>query len=72
VSIELDKELEGLAVRSSKLVECKIAGVDILESQNGPLVVEVNSQPGWRGLQSVTKTNIADEIVSFVTSELKR
>jgi len=46
--------------------------VDILESPRGPLVVEVNSQPGWRGLQSVTKVNIADEIVDFVLSEIKK
>jgi RimK family alpha-L-glutamate ligase len=71
-SIELDKRLEDMAVRSAKLIECKIAGVDILESPRGPVVVEVNSQPGWKGLQSVTKTNIADEIVDFVLSELKK
>jgi glutathione synthase/RimK-type ligase-like ATP-grasp enzyme len=33
--------------------------------------VELNSQPGWRGLQSVTKTNIADEIIDYILSELK-
>jgi len=71
-SIELDKTLEEMAIKSTKLIECKIAGVDILESPRGPLVVEVNSQPGWRGLQSVTKVNIADEIVDFILSELKR
>jgi RimK family alpha-L-glutamate ligase len=70
--IKLDKTLEDLAVKSAKLIECKIAGVDILESPRGPLVVEVNSQPGWRGLQSVTNVNIADEIVTFLLSELKR
>ncbi len=72
VSIELDKTLEEMAVKSAKLIECKIAGVDILESSRGPLVVEVNSQPGWRGLQSITRVNLADEIVSFVLSELKK
>jgi ribosomal protein S6--L-glutamate ligase len=61
-----------MAIKSAKLIECKIAGVDILESPRGPLVVEVNSQPGWRGLQSVTRVNIADEIVDFVLSELKK
>jgi len=70
--IKLDKTLEDMAVKSAKLIECKIAGVDILESPKGPLVVEVNSQPGWRGLQSVAGVNIADEIVSFVLSELKK
>ncbi|MGB9853700.1 MAG: RimK family alpha-L-glutamate ligase [Candidatus Bathyarchaeales archaeon] len=71
-SIKLDTSLEDLAVKSAKVIECKIAGVDILESPRGPLIVEVNSQPGWRGLQSVTSINIADEIVAFVLSELKK
>jgi len=72
VSIKLDKTFEEMAVKSASLIECKIAGVDILESSRGPLFVEVNSQPGWKGLQSVTGTNIADEIVDFILSELKR
>jgi RimK family alpha-L-glutamate ligase len=70
--IKLDSQMEELAVKSAKLIKCKIAGVDILESPKGPLVVEVNSQPGWRGLQSVTRVNIADAIVDFVLSELKK
>ena len=70
--IRLDKSMEEMAIKSAKLIECKIAGVDILESPRGPLVVEVNSQPGWRGLQSVMRVNIADEIVDFVLSELKK
>jgi RimK family alpha-L-glutamate ligase len=70
--LRLDKIMDEMAVKSAKLIECKIAGVDILESPRGPLVVEVNSQPGWRGLQSVTRVNIANEIVDFVLSELKK
>jgi len=70
--LRLDKSMEEMAVKSAKLIECKIAGVDILESPRGPLVVEVNSQPGWKGLQSVTRINIANEIVDFVLSKLKK
>ena len=70
--MRLDDSLEELAVKSAKFIECKIAGVDILESPKGLVVVEVNSQPGWRGLQTVTQVNIADEIVDFVLSELKK
>lgn len=70
--LKLSSELEELAVKAAGLVECKVAGVDILESPRGPVIVEVNSQPGWMGLQSVTKVNIADEIVKFLLSELKR
>jgi RimK family alpha-L-glutamate ligase len=72
VTINLDKQLEAIAVKASGLVECKVAGVDILESPRGPVVVEVNSQPGWKGLQSVTRVKIADEILDFVFSELKK
>jgi len=72
VSIDLDKTLETMAVKSAELIECKIAGVDILETPNGPLFVEVNSQPGWKGLQSVARVNIADEIVDFILLELEK
>ena len=70
--LELEKKLEEIAVKSAKLVGCKVAGVDILESPMGPTVVDINSQPGWKGLQSVTRVNVADEIVAFVLSELKK
>ncbi|MBM4400871.1 MAG: RimK family alpha-L-glutamate ligase, partial [Crenarchaeota archaeon] len=70
--ITLDPAFEELAVKSAKAVGCKIAGVDILESPDGPKVCDVNSQPGWKGLQMVTKVNVAEEIVTFVLSELKR
>jgi len=71
VSMKINQELENLAVTAAKIIGCKVAGVDILENPKGPVIVELNSQPGWRGLQSVTKTNIADEIVKFTLSELK-
>jgi len=70
--LELDSTLEALAVKAAKAVGCKIAGVDILEGPNGPMIVDVNSQPGWKGLQMVTKVNVAKEIVTFILSELKR
>jgi RimK family alpha-L-glutamate ligase len=70
--ITLSAEYEELAVKASKAVGCKVAGVDILEGPTGPKIVDVNSQPGWKGLQVVTKVNIADEIVNFLLSELKK
>ena len=70
--ITLNKDFEDLAVKASKAVGCKIAGIDILEGPDGPKIVDVNSQPGWKGLQTVTKVNVAEEIVNFVLSELKQ
>lgn len=71
VALTPNEEVERLAVKAAEVVGCKIAGVDLLESEDGPVVIELNSQPGWRGLQSVASVNIAEEIVSFVVSELK-
>ena len=71
VPLNLPAELESLAVKAAKVIGCKVTGVDIVEGPDGPLVIELNSQPGWRGLQSVTKISIADEIISYILSELK-
>jgi len=71
-TVNLEGSLNEMAIKAAQLIECKVAGVDILESPEGPVVVEVNSQPGWKGLQSVTRVKIADEILDFVLSELKR
>jgi len=69
---QISKEFEEIAIKSAKAVGCKIAGVDILEGPDGPRIVDVNSQPGWKGLQVVAKVNIAEEIVNFVLKELKK
>ena len=71
VSLNLPKELENLAVKAAKVIGCKVTGVDLIEGPNGPSLIELNSQPGWRGLQSVTKIIIADEIINYIKSELK-
>ncbi len=69
---DISDKFKELAVKASEAVGCKIAGVDILEGPDGPRIVDVNSQPGWKGLQVVAKVNIAEEIVSFVLNELKK
>jgi len=71
VSLNPNQELEKLTVKAAEVVGCKVAGVDILESSEGPLIVELNSQPGWKGLQTVANVNIAEEIVRYVVSEVK-
>jgi len=70
--LKLNEELEELAIKAAKVVSCEIAGVDILESPKGYYITEINSQPGWRGIQSVTKVNIADHIVEYVLAKIKK
>ncbi len=71
-ALKLSGELDTLAVKATEIVGCRVAGVDILEGENGPMIIELNSQPGWRGLQSVSDVSIADCIVDYVLAETKK
>jgi ribosomal protein S6--L-glutamate ligase len=51
------------AIEAAKLLKLSVAGVDILESSRGPLVIEVNSAPGLQGIESATGVNIAEKII---------
>lgn len=70
IPLQLSSGLADLAVKAAQTIGCKIAGVDILETQSGPLVCEINSQPGWRGLQKTTRLDIASEIVGFINQSI--
>lgn len=61
--VVIDAEMQGLALKAAAAVEADFAGVDLLRGADGRLtVIEVNSMPGWQGLQSVTNFPIADEL----------
>ena len=60
-----DQDLISLALRATASVGADYAGVDIIEApEGGYLVLEVNSMPAWNGLQQVTRTRIADQLVA--------
>ncbi|MDA0329656.1 MAG: 30S ribosomal protein S6--L-glutamate ligase [Gemmatimonadetes bacterium] len=54
------------AVRAAKALGLNVAGVDLLRSDRGPLVLEVNSSPGLEGIEGATGVDVADEIIEFV------
>ncbi len=61
--LAIDVEMQNLALKAAAAVEADFAGVDLLRGSDGRLtVIEVNSMPGWQGLQSVTDFPIAEEI----------
>jgi RimK family alpha-L-glutamate ligase len=63
----LSAPLEDLSLRAARLVGTDYVGVDLVEAEDGrTFVLEVNSIPGWRGLQKTTSLNIADKIVEHV------
>ena len=60
-----DATLAALAVRAAAAVGAAVAGVDIIRGRDGtPYVLEVNSMPGWRGLQTVTRTPVASHLAA--------
>jgi len=63
---ELDGKLSGLAVKASRALGCDYSGVDIVTSDAGAFVLEVNCQPDYRALQSVTGANISSAIATMV------
>ena len=63
--LELTDELKTLAIKAAKAVKTEIAGVDIIESDKGLQVLEVNSIPGFTALQKVTDINLPEEIISY-------
>lgn len=68
--IKLDEVFESTAVRAAQILGLRVAGVDILESQDGPLVMEVNSSPGLEGIEGVTNLDIAGAIIDYIADRV--
>lgn len=66
---ELEKET---ALIAAKAMGLGVAGVDMLQSSKGPLVLEVNSSPGLEGIETATGTNIAEKIIKYVERNVQR
>lgn len=62
-AIVLEPAVEAIAVRAAQVLGLEVAGVDLLESSSGPKVVEVNSSPGFEGLEHATGHDIAGAII---------
>ena len=67
---EVNEQIDWLSVESSKALKLDIAGVDLLFQNGGFKICEVNSNPGFEGMENYTKKNIAGEIVSFIKLKL--
>ena len=67
---EVNEQIEWLSSESSKALGLDIAGVDLLFDNGGYKICEVNSNPGFEGMENFTKKNIAGEIVSFIKLKL--
>ncbi|MBT8208427.1 MAG: RimK family alpha-L-glutamate ligase [Acidimicrobiia bacterium] len=68
--VKLDDEYKRVAVQAAQIMGLKVAGVDMLESDHGPLVMEVNSSPGLEGIEGATDLDIAGAIVDYIASQV--
>lgn len=68
--VELTPEYEQAAVRSAQIMGLRVAGVDMLEGNDGPLVMEVNSSPGLEGIERATGLDVAGAIIDFIDNQV--
>jgi ribosomal protein S6--L-glutamate ligase len=66
--IEITAEERNMAIRSAQILGLNLAGIDIVRSDRGPLIMEVNASPGLEGIEKSTQVDVASEIIKFIES----
>ena len=64
--IKLTTEENQIAIRAANILGLSIAGVDLMRSERGPLILEVNSSPGLQGIETCTNIDIASQIITYI------
>jgi ribosomal protein S6--L-glutamate ligase len=72
LKVKLTQEEKRMALRAASEMKLNIAGVDIIRSKTGPMVLEVNSSPGLEGIEGASDVNIAEEILKYIERTSKR
>ena len=65
-AITLTPQEEKAALQAAKALGVRVAGVDMIQSNRGPMIMEVNSSPGLEGIEKITGINVADLIVTYI------
>lgn len=71
-SIRLTPEERSTAIRAAKAMGLNVCGVDMLRSNHGPVVMEVNSSPGLEGVEKATGIDVAGKIIEFMESHVQK
>ncbi len=69
-AVDLDPQYQKTAVRAAQIMGLRVAGVDMLEGKDGPLVLEVNSSPGLEGIEGATSLDIAGAIIEDIHEQV--
>ncbi|PLX77326.1 MAG: 30S ribosomal protein S6--L-glutamate ligase [Desulfuromonas sp.] len=68
--VHLDEAYRETAVRAAQILGLRVAGVDLLESNSGPQIMEVNSSPGLEGIEHCTQLDIAGAIIDYIAAQI--
>ena len=68
--IELPEDYAATAVRAAQILGLRVAGVDMLESEAGPQIMEVNSSPGLEGIETCTELDIAGAVIDYIAAQV--
>ncbi|HFC30138.1 MAG TPA: RimK family alpha-L-glutamate ligase [Oceanospirillales bacterium] len=66
INIKLSEEERQVAIKSAQAMGLEVAGVDMLQSKRGPLLIEVNASPGLEGIEKTTNINVAKKIIKHI------
>jgi ribosomal protein S6--L-glutamate ligase len=69
--VKITKQERMLAVKAAKVLGLQVAGVDIIRSDKGPLLLEVNSSPGLEGIETATGKDIAGMVIASIETKLR-
>lgn len=69
--VKLSPQERSIAISAAKTMGLRVAGVDLIRSNHGPLVLEINSSPGLEGIEKATGLNIAGKIIEFIEKRAK-
>lgn len=70
--VKLEPQERMLAIKAAKVMGLNVAGVDVIRSNRGPLVLEVNSSPGLQGIEKVTGKDVATKIIDYMEKDIKK
>ena len=65
-TVKLTPEEKKMAVKAAKILGLKFAGVDLLRTDDGPKILEVNSSPGLQGIEGLTKKDLAGKVIEYI------
>ena len=69
-TVEITDEERMMATRAARIMGLQVAGVDIVRSNRGPLVIEINASPGLEGIEKTTQIDVAGKIIEFVAQSI--